>query len=166
MKDFKLHIIDDFLDEPEEYIDAIHDMPFDNYDTDSGTFSNIQLRGMDIVVERILQMYPDYALNLNIIRQSPYGQLEPNFIHSDKIMGDLTCVLYLNSSFPMPAGTRLYVPNDKDSDHEFEASVDLYMGYNRLVIFPAELHHSRMRQDNFGADRDSRLIQVIFLKKI
>jgi len=37
----------------------------------------------------------------NFIRQSPFRQEEPNFIHTDEMMGDITCILYLNQFHPV-----------------------------------------------------------------
>jgi hypothetical protein len=102
---------------------------------------------------------PKYAVTFNFIRKSPQGQEEPNFIHTDDMMGDITAILYLSKEHPKEDGTTIY-------DDQGERSCVFYSKYNRMIIFDSELAHSRNIFDNFGDDKSARLVQVVFLKKV
>jgi len=109
------------------------------------TFKNVQARGRDELVDFLLIKYPNYSPDLNFARRSPIYQDEPNYIHTDEMMGDLTAILYL------------YYKGKK--------SCILKAKYNRLVVFPSDLYHSRNIFDNYGSAENARLIQVCFLKE-
>lgn len=147
-----IQIFDNFINRD------ISGLDFKDYPTPNGTFKGIALlhNDDDIVAKKLLEMYPDYRVEMNFIRRSPKGQVEPNYIHTDEMHGDLTAVLYLNGAYPVGAGTYIY-------DDKGEAIMaQLYMKQNRLVIFPSKQPHSRVKFDNF----DVRMVQVLFLKKI
>jgi len=74
------------------------------------------------------------------------------------MMGDLTAILYLSKNHPEEDGTTLYYKGFK--------SCILRSRYNRLIVFPSHLYHSRNIFDNFGFADEARLIQVCFLKEI
>jgi|9_EtaG_2_1085328.scaffolds.fasta_scaffold00623_2 hypothetical protein len=149
--------VDNVLSNPYEYVDEVLKTPFQDFKDGDKTFKNIQMREND-EFEKIAQSYfPDYKVNYNFIRQSPYKQKEPNYIHSDEMMGDKTLLLYLNKLYPKDAGTTLYqndIPMCK-----------LFYKFNRMVVFDSYILHSRNLYDNFGEYNNSRLIQVIFLQK-
>jgi hypothetical protein len=107
----------------------------------------------------MLSAFPGYAVNWNFVRKSPLNQEEPNFIHTDEMMGDITCILYLNKEKPNEDGTTIY---DEDKNPLFV----LYSKFNRMIAFSSESPHSRNILENFGDEDSARLIQVIFLKQI
>ena len=121
------------------------------------TFKNVQARGRDELVDFLLIKYPNYSPDLNFARRSPIYQDEPNYIHTDEMMGDLTAILYLNEKHPEEDGTTLYYKGKK--------SCILKATYKRLVVFPSDLYHSRNIFDNYGSAENARLIQVCFLKE-
>ena len=90
-------------------------------------------------------LFNDYCVKYNFVRQSPFKQKEPNYIHSDEMMGDKTILLYLNKTYPEGAGTTFY-----NEDETKSCSVN--MKYNRLVAFDS-YHHSRTLYDNFGTGK-------------
>lgn len=121
---------------------------------------------------------PGYELTLTFGRQSPKGQIEPNDVHSDSAHATVTGIVYLN---PIPApedGTLFWRhkgsgqkrgPWDeacqRDS-HDREAWAlwcHVQAKYNRLLLFPSDLYHSRSLVENFGSGDEARLIQVLFL---
>jgi hypothetical protein len=110
------------------------------------------------VSESILPLFKDFEVAYNFVRRSPEGQEEPNFIHSDEMMGDITCLLYLNEDPPSEDGTTMY--NDDDS-----VALVFKSKLNRMVAFDSTVKHSRNIFNNFGSDDKSRLVQVIFLNK-
>lgn len=152
-------IIDNFLDDPELHLQDIFDHDFIDVPSDVGTFKNIQDRQSDIVSDAVLKLMPSHDVAYNFVRKSPLDQDEPTYIHSDEIMGDLTCLLYLSKSHPKDDGTTIY------EDDELTKTMEFRSKFNRMIIFDAKLFHSRNILSNFGVNKSARLIQVIFLKK-
>lgn len=123
------------------------------------------------------------GLITTFLRLSPAGQEEPNYVHTDRDMGAMTGILYLNPT-PAPGdGTSFWrhIPSWADmstTDHpgelarerrEWREQVWERIGtvdaqFNRLVLFPSPCFHSRALYDGYGATPDTaRLIQVCFL---
>jgi hypothetical protein len=152
-------IIDNFLDDPELHLQDIFNHDFTDVPSDVGTFKNIQDRQSDIVSNAVINLMPNYDVAYNFVRKSPLDQEEPTYIHSDDIMGDITCLLYLSKNHPKEDGTTIY-END-----ELTKSIEFRSKFNRMIIFDAKLFHSRNILSNFGVNKSARLIQVIFLKK-
>lgn len=152
-------IIDNFLDDAELHLQDIFNHEFSDVPTDVGVFKNIQDRQSDIVSDAVLNLLPNYEVAYNFVRKSPLNQEEPTYVHSDEIMGDLTCLLYLSKSHPREDGTTIYDNDEVTKTMEFRSK------FNRMIIFDAKLFHSRNILTNFGVNKSARLIQVIFLKK-
>lgn len=152
-------IIDNFLDDAELHLQDIFNHEFSDVQTDVGVFKNIQDRQSDIVSDAVLNLLPNYDVAYNFVRKSPLNQEEPTYVHSDDIMGDLTCLLYLSKSHPREDGTTIYDNDEVTKTMEFRSK------FNRMIIFDAKLFHSRNILTNFGVNKSARLIQVIFLKK-
>lgn len=149
---------DNVLENPKDYVSDIHLHEFQDVADGQHVFRNIQPRGdSDDFAKFVSKLFPDYRLELNFIRKSPLNQQEPNFIHSDEMMGDLTCILYLNEESPSEDGTTIY-------DEEKKPLIRVYSKFNRMVAFESNLLHSRNIFENFGEEESARLIQVAFLK--
>ena len=136
-------------------------------------------------VEWLANIRPDLTPTLSLIRQSPLNQVEPNFIHTDRDMGDWTAILYLTESPEAEDGTDFWRHrwsgatdssslSSVDSVHEAMAWKDatqwshrlhVSAAFNRAVIFPASCFHSRAIFENYGFGETSRLTQVVFCKK-
>lgn len=150
---------DDVLTNPKEYISDIRKYGFQDICDGVNTFKNIQPRDIyDEFSTKILKTFPNYYIAFNFIRKSPLGQDEPNFIHTDEMMGDITCLLYLNDNAPSNDGTTIY-------DNNSNPLITIYSKFNRMVAFDSDAPHSRNIFENFGSEDEARLIQVIFLKK-
>jgi hypothetical protein len=153
-----LLVVEDVLKYPHEYISDIYLHGFEDLDDGQHVFRNIQPRGNnDNFAKLVTELFPDYQIALNFVRKSPLNQEEPNFIHSDEMMGDITCILYLNELSPSEDGTTIY-------DDDKNPSVKIYSKFNRMVAFNSDVLHSRNIFENFGHEQSARLIQVIFLK--
>ena len=151
---------DNVLKNPKDYVSDIHLHGFQDVADKQHIFRNIQPRdGNDDFAKFVTELFPDYTLELNFVRKSPLNQQEPNFIHTDEMMGNLTCILYLNELSPSEDGTTIY-------DEEEKPLIRVYSKFNRMVAFESNLLHSRNIFENFGEDESSRLIQVAFLKII
>lgn len=149
---------DNVLENPKDYVSDIHLHEFQDVADGQHVFRNIQPRGdSDDFAKFVSKLFPDYRLELNFVRKSPLNQQEPNFIHSDEMMGDLTCILYLNEESPSEDGTTIY-------DEEKKPLIRVYSKFNRMVAFESNLLHSRNIFENFGEEESARLIQVAFLK--
>jgi hypothetical protein len=151
-------MFDNVLEDPKSYVSEIHQYGFQDVADGEYTFKNIQLRdNVDEFSKYISNMFVGYKVSLNFIRKSPLNQKEPNFVHTDEMMGDITCLLYLNENPPKEDGTTIY-------DEDDNCLLTMYSKFNRMVAFDSDAPHSRNILDNFGTGYDSRLVQVIFLK--
>jgi hypothetical protein len=153
-----IDIIDDVLIDIDSYVSEVLDGEFLDLTFGEQTFKCIQPRGKDEFQRFIESKFTEYDVNFNFIRQSPLNQFEPNFIHSDEMMGDLTVLLYLNKCSPMKDGTIIY-------DNDKAKICTVRSRYNRCFIFPSHMLHSRSIFNNFGIRDAARLVQVIFLKE-
>ena len=150
---------DNILDDPDSYVEDILNGEFIDVSDGVNVFKNIQPRdNSDRFSYIVKRLFNGYDIAYNFIRKSPLDQDEPNYIHTDEMMGDITIILYLNKVSPEDDGTIIY-------DNEGKPAFRVYSKYNRMIAFEASLLHSRSIFRNFGDGDDSRLIQVIFLKK-
>jgi|TARA_R110000787_G_scaffold70013_6_gene155637 hypothetical protein len=150
-------ILDKVIEDPDQYVKDILKLKFQDVQDGEKLFKGIQIRKNDELQSKIEKSYPDYYVTYNFVRQSPLNQIEPNFVHTDEMMGDKTVLLYLNKENPPGAGTTLY-------DYDNPMCI-FFAKYNRLVIFDSNIPHSRNIFENFGTGSSSRLLQVMFLKK-
>lgn len=152
-------ISDDAIENPIEYLKEILSKEFQDFPDGDKVFKGIQPREYDEFAKYCTYLFSDSMVMLNFIRKSPYKQLEPTFIHSDEMMGDITCILYLTQNPPKDDGTIFY--NDDE-----EISCEVRAKFNRMVAFDSSIKHSRAIFDNYGEGDNARLIQVVFLKKL
>lgn len=154
-----LGILDNVLIDPNRYIKEINENEFIDVVDGDKVFRNIQPRSNVDMFARIAMAYlgPKFYVTFNFVRKSPLNQQEPNFIHTDEMMGDVTAILYLSKDHPQDDGTTIY-------DENGDKSCVFYSKFNRMVLFDSTLSHSRNIFENFGEGDDSRLIQVAFLK--
>jgi hypothetical protein len=149
---------DNIIKDPLSYVSDIHSYGFQDVADGDNTFKNIQPRDSnDEFAQYVTTLFFGYKVDLNFIRKSPLNQEEPNFIHTDEMMGDITCLLYLNEDAPEDDGTTVYDENKKPL-------ITMYSKFNRMIAFSSDAPHSRNIFDNFGEALTARLVQVIFLK--
>jgi len=150
---------DNVLKDPKEYVADIHKYGFQDVADGDNVFRNIQPRDIyDEFSQYVTAVFGGYKVNVNFVRKSPLNQEEPNFVHTDEMMGDITCILYLSEDAPNEDGTTIY-------DEEKKPLAVVYSKFNRMVAFNSDLLHSRNLFENFGEGEKARLIQVIFLKR-
>ena len=154
----KIEITDDVIVDVDDYVSEALSLEFSDVTYDGQLYKGMQPRNNDQFQKFMESNYPDYNVAWNFIRRSPIHQEEPNFIHSDDVMGDLTALLYLNKHAPDNDGTTIY-SNDEKPMCVVKSS------YNRCLVFPAYMLHARNLFDNFGEGDKARLVQVIFLKQ-
>lgn len=154
-----LAIFNNIIQDPKKYIQEINDYGFQDIFDGEKVFKNIQPRDAnDDFALFLLFLFKEYEVAFNFIRKSPLNQEEPNFIHTDEMMGDLTCILYLNEVHPDNDGTTIY-------DTKNKPIFTMYSKFNSAFIFGSYLPHSRNILENFGHGENARLVQVAFLKK-
>ena len=149
---------DNIIKDPLSYVEDIHLHGFQDVADGEYTFKNIQPRDKnDEFAKYVSELFIGYKVDLNFVRKSPLNQEEPNFVHTDEMMGDITCLLYLNEQAPEDDGTTIY-------DEDKKPLLTMYSKFNRMIAFDSNAPHSRNLFKNFGEGQTARLVQVIFLK--
>jgi hypothetical protein len=149
---------DNIIKDPLSYVSDIHLHGFQDVADGEYTFKNIQPRDKnDEFAKYVSELFLGYKVDLNFVRKSPLNQEEPNFVHTDEMMGDITCLLYLNEQAPEDDGTTVY-------DEDKKALITMYSKFNRMIAFNSDAPHSRNLFHNFGEAETARLVQIIFLK--
>lgn len=175
-----IHIIEDVLPDPVGYRERMLRSSFETMNFgEAGVFHGIARSDElgTVLPALITQRLPQLISKLTFLRKSPYGQVEPNFIHTDSGMGDWTGILYLNEKPAAGDGTDFWrhwdtgfvEPNggdEKTADWKDSAKWNRWhhveAKFNRLLLFKAPLFHSRAIFENYGSGDDARLIQVVF----
>ena len=149
---------DNIIKDPLSYVSDIHLHGFQDVADGEYTFKNIQPRDKnDEFAKYVTELFSGYKVDLNFVRKSPLNQEEPNFVHTDEMMGDITCLLYLNEQAPEDDGTTIY-------DEDKKPLLTMYSKFNRMIAFNSDAPHSRNLFHNFGEAETARLVQIIFLK--
>jgi len=152
-------VVDPCLENLDLYRNAILQAEFKTYDYGNGqTFHNMAELPSTPFSEYVQSFFPNHVITGHFARKSPEGQVEPNYIHTDDMHGDVTCILYLNPVHP-DCGTILY-------DDDEQKAVTIHMSYGRAFFFDSAIKHSRILKENFGEGDDARLIEVVFLKGV
>jgi len=150
-------MIDPCIAELDKYRELVLMSNFSTHDYGNGQVFHNMAELPDTPFSNFAQdFFPNYVLSGHFARKSPAGQLEPNYIHSDEMHGDITGILYLNPTNE-GCGTILY--NDDETP-----AVTVHMSYGRAFFFNSNIKHSRVLHNNFGEGDDARLIEVVFLK--
>lgn len=180
--DSLITIVDDVLVDPLAYRAQALTQPFQSVPMGPVTFHGIAACVDPRVPQAITARYLDARPTVTFFRHSPEGQPEPNFIHTDRDMGDWTGILYLNPDPPADDGTTFWkhrasgatasVATSVEGFHEewlswrdrsqWEPWRTVSAKFNRLLLFHAPLFHSRAIDANYGTEADARLIQIVF----
>jgi hypothetical protein len=154
-----IQILDDALPDPMAYLAEARGLSFGDVTYGPDTFRGIA-RSHRREVDLLAESQTNASAVLSFFRRSPRGQVEPNYVHSDEMMGAFTGIYYMN---PEPAegdGTLFW---ERDGGG-WRRTRMVQAKFNRLLTFNAELQHSRALFDNYGEGDGARLIQVIFLR--
>ena len=175
MTDFM--VFDDFVPSPEAYRDLALKTEFRSFEFPECTFHGISTPTPEIVPAKLCAMFPGITPMLSFFRKSPLGQVEPHWIHSDIDMGQWSAVLYLNQNPPEGDGTAFWthkasgaigslVPHERSAEGNsiegWTRRAVVQAKFNRMVVFPSHLFHSRAIHENWGEGNESRLTQVTF----
>lgn len=178
-----LRVVDDVLPDLAAYRAATLAQPFGPCEPSPGVvFEGIAAAVDDTLPAWIRARYPGLTPTLTFVRQSPEGQDEPNFIHTDQDMGEWTAILYLTDPPATGDGTTFWRWSAtgcvKSVAIAREDQVGEWLAWrdpvewtpwttvearpNRVVLFPAPYFHSRAIRENYGTGDGARLIQVVF----
>jgi GNAT superfamily N-acetyltransferase len=172
-----LVVRDDVLPDPGAYRRWALAQPYETIQTGEEHWHGIARITDGTVPALVSAVVPGTTAALTFFRQSPEGQPEPNFIHSDELMGDFTSILYLTPKPPEGDGTAFwrYRPTGavQGSARALPKTPDLWerwhhvvARFNRLVVFDSSYFHSRGLEENYGHGDDARLIQVVFSHRV
>jgi hypothetical protein len=153
-------VLDDVLPDPMAYRAEALAQPFGDVTLGPDTFRGIAACPRGDVALAAAAAAPGTEPVLSFFRKSPHCQREPNYIHTDEMMGRWTGIYYMNPEPPEGDGTTFWEPDE----YGFLAVGHVAARFNRLVLFPSEVLHSRALFDNYGQGDDARLIQVVFLR--
>lgn len=168
-----VRVVDAVLPDPQLYRAWALAQPFRTIQTGDEVWRGIALLEDGTLSARVADVVPGAQTTLTFFRQSPAGQAEPNFIHSDEGMGEWTAILYLTPDPPPEDGTTFwrYRPTgavqgsaralDKDPAL-WEPWHHVAAQFNRLLVFDSLYFHSRALEANYGHGDDARLVQVAF----
>lgn len=179
--DPQIRVFDDVLPDPEAYRALALRAPYQSYTLGLATFHGIAL-APPTLSDVIHHAFPELAPTLSFFRQSPIGQREPNFIHSDRSMGAWTGLLYLMPDPPDDDGTTFWEHVASGERFDQSETIDQYASsglrwlatddwrpwhrvsakFNRLLLFPAPYYHSRAIEANYGVGDHARLTNVVF----
>jgi len=178
-----IRVVDNVLDDPSDYAAETRQQTFRDVRTSPDVlFHGIAPPVDDRLPRWLAEQYPELTPTLTFVRQSPEHQDEPNYIHTDRDMGEWTVIYYLTDQPPDEDGTTFWrnkrtgaIQSTAQSEQEF---IDEWMAWrdlsqwepwhtvaakpNRAVLFPAPYFHSRAIRDNYGTGDQARLIQVMF----
>jgi Family of unknown function (DUF6445) len=176
-------VFDGVLADPVAYRQAALARPFGAVSINPEVwFHGIQLTEDPTFPAWIQERFPQLTPTLSFFRKSPFQQVEPNYVHTDRDMGDWTAILYLNPQPVEGDGTTFWrhratgafssVTHDTvallDEQRawrdlaQWEPVAHVAAKFGRALVFPAERFHSRAIPENYGLDDEARLIQVVF----
>lgn len=173
-------VYDDVLVMPCAYADRARTSDFHSVAVGAATFHGIADAMNPSLPRWLRDRFPNAWPTLSFFRESPAGQVEPNFVHTDRDMGDWTAILYLTEHPAEGDGTMFWrdrrtgeiVSHETDVHDEgarwadrdrWEMEALIGAKFNRCVVFSSALFHSRALFENYGtAGKNARLVQIVF----
>ena len=180
-----VHVYDDVLPDPEGYRALALAHVFQTFTVGEVQWNGVAECEPSGLTDWLHDMRPDLTATLSLLRQSPEGQAEPHYIHTDRSMGDWTAILYLTPSPQAGDGTDFWrhrwsgaTESRAQSATEMAQEANAWSDrdqwslrrhvasrFNRVVLFPAAYFHSRSLRENYGSGDTARLTQIVFCKK-
>lgn len=175
-------VFDQVLADPEAFRQEMLRLPFQDVPTEAGVFHGMARCKSPLFSSWITAHFPTLRPTDSLVRRSPEGQQEPNFIHTDRDMGDWTAILYLTPDPPDGDGTDFWqhtptgrlestAATDEEFSQELQSWRDLWQWervghvsakFNRALLFSATHFHSRAMYHNYGFGDGARLTHVVF----
>jgi hypothetical protein len=179
----QIYAFDHVLADPVAYRATILALPFRDVTVGAVTFKGIADVDDSAMAKFLLSHWPELNPMLTFARQSPAGQEEPHFIHTDRDMGgEWTAILYLSDPTHPSDGTAFWAHRETNAclstaytpeefhveyqswrdDRQWHIWRTIEAKFNRMVVFPAAAFHSRAIRENYGTGPSARLTQVMF----
>ncbi len=179
-----VHVYDNVLSDPTAYRELALAHAFQTFEVGGVEWHGFSACEPSGFTDWLIEMRPDLTATLSLLRQSPEGQEEPHFIHTDLSMGDWTAILYLTpdpkdgdgtdfwrhrwsgvTESHAKSATAMVQEAQAWSDREqWSLRQHVSSRFNRVVLFPAKYFHSRSLRENYGHDETARLTQIVFCK--
>ena len=179
-----VYIYDNVLSDPTAYRELALAHAFQTFEVGGVQWHGFSACKPSGFTDWLTEMRPDLIATLSLLRQSPEGQEESQYIHTDLSMGDWTAILYLTPDPKSGDGTDFWrhrwsgvtesraesatamaqeaqAWNDRD---QWSLRQHVSAQFNRVVLFPAQYFHSRSLRENYGHDETARLTQIVFCK--
>lgn len=175
-----IRVFDDVLPDPEIYRAGALLCHYEDIAAGPAVFHGMAPIG-ESPLSQLLRDTFGLHITYSAFRLSPEGQEEPNYIHTDRDMGDWTAILYLSPEPPETDGTTFWrclqtssiqSTPEQDADEargllwrdlsQWEPWHTVAAQFNRVLLFPAPYFHSRAIHENWGHGDDARLIQICF----
>lgn len=188
-----LLVKDDFTEEAKDIRDSVIKDGFkEEVGPDGFTYTGISKIEVPNLVNKVGDMVDDFEMKMSFFRLNLKGEMPHSFVHSDEICADWAGLLYLNPEEQSKGGTAFWkhkimrwdkLPSDETVDdlgltqEEFgtklnedwknqdmwEMSGFMGMKFNRFLIYPTKMFHSRYPHEGFGDNADNgRLVWVCF----
>ena len=117
-----LRVHDGVLADFHAYAHAARRRTFESVTRGATTFHGIAPCADPTLPDWIRAHYPRAVPTLSFFRQSPAGQVEPNYLHTDRDMGDWTAIFYLTVDPPPEDGTTFW--RDRDTGAQERLALD------------------------------------------
>lgn len=179
-----LLVVDDFLDDPISARTEAVRSPFVFHDGPDGGKYRVALVSPEDAIQRIeVALSSSVEEQFSFVRLDLKGELPYSYCHADKICASHAALLYLNLAPQCFGGTAFYrhklglyeMPDDADEKmcsligndgrdpSKWDMSGFVGMRFNRLVVYPTNVFHSRYPHEAFGSGpADGRLVWVSF----
>ena len=159
---------------------------------DGFNYTGINTGGDGELKNKVEELMGDVTHKMSFFRQNLDGEMPHSYVHSDEICADWAGLLYLNTDEQAKGGTAFWkhkymgwdrLPTDEEiagmgvSQEEFgeqltadwkdkalwEMSGFIGMKFNRFIVYPTKMFHSRYPHEGFGKEKeDGRLVWVCF----
>ena len=159
---------------------------------DGFDYTGINTSPAEPLVEGVKKIMKDVDVKMSFFRLNLAGEMPHSYVHSDEICADWASLLYLNTPEQTHGGTafwkhkymgwdRVLTPKEVEAagltQQEFGEGLNedwkdeklwemagfVGMKFNRFLIYPTTVFHSRYPHEGFGRDKeDGRLVWVCF----
>lgn len=164
----------------------------DEVGPDGFNYTGINKSERPELVDKVGGFVEEFDMKMSFFRLNLQGEMPHSYVHSDEICADWAGLLYLNPVETSRGGTAFWrhkqmkwdrVPDNDEvealglSQEEFgeqlsedwkkqelwEMSGFIGMKFNRFLVYPTKVFHSRYPHEGFGQDgNDGRLVWVCF----
>lgn len=182
-------IIDDFLPDPDKVRAEVIKAGFSDFEFQGKIYQTVNITdGMEDIKPAFDSIFGEVRMHLSAWRQGKQGSPLHSKVHADNSCAAMASVLYMNKPEDCSGGTAFWRHKEtawesmptaeqlEEMGYTLEAYGDEWnkiqaweqvmvapMAYNRIVIYPTTLIHSRWPLEGFGDDEENaRMIGAFF----